>query len=220
MLGIVHASHAQVGIGTTMPQQELHVAGTDATIRIDGLNASNNMHNDGTKDAVVHVNSEGDLILKSPLPESVVDLQGGAILPSPVRIFTNNGSVSQSSLASGTFNLSEASWVLSSYEIVATDISLDHVYPISDGHPRLVVLFVYIDGNLVSRSSHTYTSSSFPQNGNAVSGHILLKGTFFEQLSAGSHSYELVGAVYGGSYRMSARFGGQNDLDRLQILRF
>lgn len=220
MLGFISIVNAQVGIGTTSPEQELHVAGTDATIRVDGLSAANNSHNDGVKDAVVHVNSHGDLILKSPTPEGVVDLQGGAIISNAVRIYTNDGSPSQTSLASGNFTLSEDSWVIASYEVVVTDISLDDVYPITDGEPRLVVLFVYLDGALVSRSSHTYTSSSFPQNGNAVAGHIPLKGTFFEQLSAGNHTYEIVGAVYGSANRVSARFGGFNDLDRLQILRF
>ena len=220
ILGVISTANAQVGIGTTNPQQELHVSGTDATIRVDGLNAANNVHNDGTKDAVVYANGDGDLILKSPVPESVVDLQGGAIIPNQVRIFTNNGSNSSVSLASGSFNLDEDSWVISSYEVVVSDITLDNVYPITDGFPRLIILYVYIDGNLVSRSSHTYTSSNYSPNGNLVIGRVLLKGTFFEQLSSGNHTYELVGAVYGGSYRTSARFGGFNDLDRLQILRF
>ena len=40
-------SIGQVGINNTNPQQELHVSGTNSTIRIEGLNATNNPLNLG-----------------------------------------------------------------------------------------------------------------------------------------------------------------------------
>ena len=57
-------SYGQVGIGTTNPQQELHIAGNVNTIRIDGMNMHNNpaKHN-GTDTVPVHVTSDGDLVL-------------------------------------------------------------------------------------------------------------------------------------------------------------
>ena len=56
--------YAQVGIGTTSPQKELHIAGdSSSTIRIDKLNDVNSSNNDGIKPALSFVNAEGDITL-------------------------------------------------------------------------------------------------------------------------------------------------------------
>ena len=57
-------SYAQVGVGTTSPQKELHIAGTTSTIRIEKLNSVNNsLENDGINLAPVFVDGKGDLVL-------------------------------------------------------------------------------------------------------------------------------------------------------------
>lgn len=57
-------ANAQVGINTQTPQEELHVAGTNSNIRIDGLNEINNPNNLGsTNTSKVFVNEFGDLVL-------------------------------------------------------------------------------------------------------------------------------------------------------------
>ena len=57
---------SQVGIGTTNPQEELHVTGNTSTIRIEGLNITNNPLNDGVKNARVYVSGNGNLTLAPP----------------------------------------------------------------------------------------------------------------------------------------------------------
>lgn len=54
---------AQVGIGITNPQKELHIAGTNSTIRIENINAVNSSANDGIKPAPAFVDSNGDISL-------------------------------------------------------------------------------------------------------------------------------------------------------------
>jgi len=55
---------AQVGIGTINPQEDLHVAGTNATMRIESLNSTNNpTYNDGTNLAPLYVDGMGDITL-------------------------------------------------------------------------------------------------------------------------------------------------------------
>jgi len=55
---------AQVGINTTSPVEEVHVAGNTSTIRIEGLNATNNTSNLGAGNSSrVFANAAGDLVL-------------------------------------------------------------------------------------------------------------------------------------------------------------
>jgi len=54
----------QVGINTTNPQKELHIAGPTSNIRVEGLSRANNTENLGsTSTTKVYVNANGDLIL-------------------------------------------------------------------------------------------------------------------------------------------------------------
>ena len=60
-------SLGQVGVNTTSPQEELHVAGANSGIRIDGLSMANNVENLGVdSNTRVFVNANGDLVLGSP----------------------------------------------------------------------------------------------------------------------------------------------------------
>lgn len=60
-------AYSQVGIGTSKPQKDLHVAGTTSTIRIESLNSVNQPAlNDGSKLAPVYVKPTGDLTLNPP----------------------------------------------------------------------------------------------------------------------------------------------------------
>lgn len=57
-------SQGSVGINTTTPEEELHVSGSNSTIRIEGLNEINNVNNLGTNaTSKVFVDAEGDLVL-------------------------------------------------------------------------------------------------------------------------------------------------------------
>jgi hypothetical protein len=54
----------QVGVNTTNPQEELHVAGANSKIKIEGLNTPNNANNLGTASSTpVYVDADGDLVL-------------------------------------------------------------------------------------------------------------------------------------------------------------
>lgn len=54
----------QVGINTDDPKQTLHVEGSEATVKIEGLNEANNAKNlGGSSQTRVFVNTEGDLVL-------------------------------------------------------------------------------------------------------------------------------------------------------------
>lgn len=64
---IFSISFSQVGIGTSNPQQELHIAGSTSTIRIEGLDDVNDPLNDGPGNLTpVYVTSDGNLTLEPP----------------------------------------------------------------------------------------------------------------------------------------------------------
>lgn len=66
LLVLTIPSFSQVGIGTTTPQQDLHVAGSTSTIRIEGLDAINNPLNNGTELIPVYVTNRGNFTLQKP----------------------------------------------------------------------------------------------------------------------------------------------------------
>lgn len=67
LIGVSFASFSQVGIGTINPQQELHIAGNSSTIRIEGLDNTNNLLNNGPGNlTAVYVTNEGNLTLDPP----------------------------------------------------------------------------------------------------------------------------------------------------------
>ncbi|HSD13290.1 MAG TPA: hypothetical protein VLB74_01440 [Flavobacterium sp.] len=58
------ALFSQIGIKTTTPLEEVHVAGSTSTIRVEGLNATNNSANLGAGNTTrVFVDGDGDLVL-------------------------------------------------------------------------------------------------------------------------------------------------------------
>ena len=58
---------AQVGIGTVDPQQDIHVAGTTSTIRIESQNSINEpLLNDGAELAPIFATPDGDLTVYPP----------------------------------------------------------------------------------------------------------------------------------------------------------
>ncbi|MDC8004502.1 hypothetical protein POV27_10625 [Aureisphaera galaxeae] len=61
---IIGPMYAQVGIGTTAPQEDLHIAGSTSTMRIESLDSANNpTYNNGVDLAPVFVDGNGDIVL-------------------------------------------------------------------------------------------------------------------------------------------------------------
>lgn len=64
LIFLSNVSFAQIGIGITSPQKELHIAGTTSTIRFEKFNSINSpLYNDGINLAPVFVTGEGDFSL-------------------------------------------------------------------------------------------------------------------------------------------------------------
>lgn len=101
--------YSQVGIGTTNPLEDLHIADPSGTIRIESLNSTNNALNDGVDPSPVFVDEDGNLTLgdqanvggNRPL-NFLIDV-GDFIEDDPYApTITGTGSVVNSPLASAT----------------------------------------------------------------------------------------------------------------------
>lgn len=150
---------AQVGVNTTTPQEELHVAGANSNIRIEGLNAVNNPLNLGVNENTrVFANANGDLVL-STIPTNIEVLFNPAnYLADPLDTGgADTNQVNQTGVGSGysmagwprqtgaglsTFTLTRPAIVeinyAVSYEIYKAGL------PIDDYHARTAQFYVYL----------------------------------------------------------------------------
>mgnify|MGYP000489404662 CR=1 FL=1 len=204
---------SQVGIGTTNPMQDLHIAGNNSTIRIEGLNATNNTLNNGSGNIPVSVNTNGDLVLGQAV-NAIIDIHGTSSFPTTT--VSSGSGYDEETLNSGTFTLGQERWVSGTFEVAVQDVKQAGGTNITDGAPRIVTSIIYIDGIQISRDSQLYNNSR--SGGTIASGYLVLDGSFFLKIPAGNHTYSIVVSIYGGSYSSRALFGGVAAIDRFQLI--
>lgn len=150
---------AQVGVNNTNPQEELHISGANSTIRIEGLNVTNNPLNLGIKENTrVYANTNGDLVLNNAPTNIEVLFSPANYLADPLDTGgADSNQVNQTGVGSGysqagwprqsgaglsTFTLTRPAIVeinyAISYEIYKSGI------PIDDYHARTAQFYVYL----------------------------------------------------------------------------
>lgn len=209
--------HSQVGINTTNPQQMLHVAGSNETIRVDGLNAFNNPLNNGIA-TPVSVNANGDLVLE---PTTKFSLDIVDIIPTPTVLNSNDGSyVTNNNLGSTNIVLTKSSLVCINYNLTVSQIQESGGGIIRDGKPRLLHGFIVVNGQRYAYSSNIYSSyhGSILGGGTVAVGIFYLNGTHYMNLPAGTHTVSIGGGVFGGSHAFQAEFGTVQDTLQVLIL--
>ena len=79
---------AQVGIGTTDPQETLHISGNSSTIRVEGLNSENH-DKKANSDLIEYSNNGGELFIN--FAEELIDTPGKIVVLDSLRYLTNHG---------------------------------------------------------------------------------------------------------------------------------
>lgn len=151
---------AQVGVNTSTPQEELHVAGANSTIRIEGLDSINNPLNLGNRQhSKVYVDADGDLVLNSAPTQIELLFNPHNYLADPLN--NTNGppgnKINQTGTGSG---YSYAGWprqtgpglstfTLTRPAIVEVNYSLSYSIdksgnPIDDYHARTAQFYIYL----------------------------------------------------------------------------
>lgn len=216
LFSIITYSQNNIGINTSNPQKALHVAGSNSNVRVEGLNSTNNVNNNGVNDTRVFIDANGDFKLKPSSPRALVNLLGNSLFPTSTTISSATGSITTTSITTGNFNMLNSNFVEITFEITVNNILTTSNTKISDGASYLLGVNILIDGVVVMYKTNDYTCSN--NTGTILNGGITIRGSFFKKLTPGAHTFSIEGIVKGGS-GFKADFGG-NTLDRIQILEF
>ncbi len=213
------ACFAQVGIGTTNPQTDLHVAGSSSTIRIDGLNSANNSKNLGGSSMYdVMVDANGDLTLGQLSGE----IFSGPKVATPTIVQTTaNSGMNASELYQHNFVLTQRAMVVITYYISMDFDGYDGLAKIDDGRAKIAHNYFYLGDGTTANTSKTYgmTSSVYSNvNCDTATGYIYNSRSVTLLLEPGTHSIHLNGAVFGGDLVAEAAFRVTfGEIDRLDI---
>lgn len=215
----VSALWAQVGIGTTNPQETLHLAGEDATIRIEGLSSANNLKNLGGSDMYnVVVDANGDLKLGSVSGE----LSSEGNISSPVALQTGaDSSLNSSELYTKTFTLTQKAFVVITYYISMDFKTYDGSGCVTDGRAKVAHNYWYLGNGTTADTSKTYGMTSTVYSNadcDTATGYVYNSRSVTLPLNPGTYSVHLNGAVYGGGLTADAAFRVTfGNIDRLDI---
>ncbi len=170
--------NAQVGVNTTTPAEELHVAGSTSTIRIEGLNETNNTLNLGDKqNSRVYVDADGDLVLADSPADIGILFNPANYLADPLDTGgADSNQVNQTGVGSGysqvgwprVIGSGSSTFTLTEPAIVEVNYSISYnIYksgiPIDDFHARTAQFYVYFRSG-----SHTGAIVTTDYDGNPI----------------------------------------------------
>lgn len=240
-----YISYGQVGIGTTAPQQELHIAGANSTIRIESLDATNEpTYNDGVKPAPAYVDGNGDITLTptsgsggEPLnflidiPNFLPDNPDG--LPFDAGTVINNNDTGETTVTAqiGTpisITVPQTAIIEVKYGITLLITDVDMTLPalsyLTDDEARAMETYFVVDINSDGLDA-TELSKQYGQKGQYYAsnwggaiGYPYMNGQGYLTLPAGTHEIVFYGVVHDAatSYT-SVGFGGDKDFLKIRV---
>lgn len=204
---------SQVGVGTTTPQEQLHVSGaTNATIRIDGLNSTNNPLNNGSSTHVA-VNQDGNLIL-APIESASLLINETDFLTSTLVIdFTAAQGSNTSTLYQFDLNISKAGlyYISASPSVI---ISEGNGSQPDDNIMRGVQIKLLNGGVVLDRELIIHQNSNFSYS---INGSYFPKVSSYVYLNPGIHTIKLTSLAFSGE-ATRVEYGFFNDV--VQVVKF
>jgi len=243
---VTNISLAQaVGIGTTNPQKDLHVAGTASTIRIEKLDAINSsaLNKGGTSLTPVFVDGDGELTLNPPgfiagggLPPGVPPLNflinvgnfipdganaTGVVLNNPVGVTNASAQIIEVPFTSPQNALVEVKYGVT-VVLSAGDLTVPTFTAFTDRCARIYQVYFCIDINSDGLSplelSKRYgdKGQSYASLGQGIIGYPYMNSHGYANIPAGNHKLVFFAETIDGTSKFtSVGFGG--DLDYLKI---
>ena len=200
-------NYAQVGIGTTDPQQKLHIASSTGTLRVESLNYQNNgfnggdLNNDGnlTNDTFpLYVDENGDFTLefKPLLNSEEFDALNDTNLPASsvyLDSLDTNG-YNETNIVAYTITVSRPALLEIKYNM-SFDVYYDSSKAIiTDNLARRIFTYINIMGDTrkYGRATKCYSSGSLK----SVAGTMYNSNTVYVSIpSAGTYDITFIGAV-------------------------
>lgn len=235
----LHAQVSGVGVGTTNPQQKLHLGSQTGTIRVDGLNSTNNTFNGGGADQTypVYADHNGDLTLKISAFQNSdgSDAYTTAAINGTVAITTAqspNDGYETVEITSYTFTVARNTTLEMKYSL-SVEVFQNNLFAIiKDEYARNISNFFTIDTPTLTATTRRYAPSSkcyFNFNDPTIkpsgavapslavpdgsTGFIYNSGTSYIILTPGTHTLRFYGTVSSGSANRATfvRFAGGPD---------
>lgn len=198
VFGITFSQDGNVGINTSDPQQRLHIAGSDSSLRIEMLDSINNLSNRNVINAPLYVDYEGVLTLDFDLlhntnsgDEIDINAESSSILQFGVEnidqeIFTKTVTVSRPSYLEVKFSLS--------FEVYLNE----QEDKITDQIARVVRNYILLNGSTARKygmTSKIYINSHLQ----GVNTTYYNNASTYIFLSEGTHTISFHGSVGSGS---------------------
>jgi len=235
--GFLYSQAQNVGINTTTPQQALHLGSNTGTIRVDGLNSTNNDFNGGVAGQTypLYVDSNGDMTLKVSAYQNSdgSDAYTTAGVNGTVAITgaQANDGYETVEITSYTFTLARNTTLEVKYSL-SIEVFQDNLLTIiKDPYARNITNFFTLDTPVLAPATRRYAPSSkcyFNRNDtgtnpaaapDAATGYIYNSGTTYMALATGTHTIRFYGTVCSGTNNQNTyvRFAGGPDAIFLRL---
>ena len=203
-----------VGIGTTNPQEVLHIANNGATIRIDEFNAVKNpIKNNGIDLVPLAVDADGNMVLGDNvfLSDITTDISAaaGTFLSPTVFVDTVDGTgncfcdaetYNSGLLSTINFSLTKETLIEINTSVAVSMYNKGGSSVITDSMNRLYGIAVYVNGSRLFNDADSHTSGDSGALAALTTynvGYYNVGGNGFLILPAGNHTIDLYGYVAG-----------------------
>lgn len=225
------AQTSGVGINEDTPEQALHLGSSTGTIRVDGLNATNNSYNGGEADKTypLFVDSNGDMTLRTTAYNNS-DGNDAFLSTDPINselsitLAQANDGYEFIEITSYSFTVSRNTVLEMKYSLSIEVYQNNLLTILRDPYARNISNFFTLDTPVLTPTTRRYAAHSkcyFNYNyelgaaspPNASPGYIYNSGTSYVYLTPGTHTLRFYGSVCSGSSNRATfvRFAGGPD---------
>lgn len=234
----LQAQVSGVGINKNNPQQVLHLGSQTGTVRVDGLNSTNNSYNGGEADKTypLYVNENGDMTLQTSAYQNS-DGDDAYLSTDPINsevsitLAQANDGYEVVEITSYEFTVNRNTVLEIKYSISIEVFRNNLLTIIRDPYARNISNFFTLDTPTLTSTTRRYAAHSkcyFNYNyefgaattiPNASTGYIYNSGTTYINLTPGTHTLRFYGTICSGTNNRETfvRFAGGPDAVFLRL---